>query len=68
MHAPARSAAVVGTAPRKGGSGPVIGEASNNVATGAVLAESDRVVSALKLGNASGQRTLTSGVLSKMVR
>jgi hypothetical protein len=59
---PARSAGVVGTARRKGGSGnwgrPVMGEGSGlNVASRRrSWRESDRVVGALRLGNASGAK------------
>ncbi len=58
----ARSAGVVGTARRKGGSGnrgrPVVGEGSGlNVATGGRLGrESDRVIRPLKLGNTGGAK------------
>src|SRR5712672_611595 len=61
-RAPARSAGVVGTARRKGGSGnwgrPVTGEGSGlNVAfRRRPWRESDRVVGALRLGNARGAK------------
>src|SRR5258707_15161813 len=73
-RAPARSAGVVGTARRKGGSGnrgrPVTGEGSGlNVATGGD--HGGRRTGAdehLNRVMPAGQRNLTSGVLSKVAR
>ena len=71
---PSRSIGVVGTACRKGEPGnwgrPVVGEGSGlDVVAGRRLRRvSDRVVVLPRLGNASGGRTLTSGMLLKRLR